>query len=83
MEQIFKKDLKCIGCLKGIFQYDAGKDEEGNKLIVYMITDDYYVQVYSKEYSIDEINNHIIRSVCSCYSRGYDKQCLGTKIKVE
>lgn len=83
MKQIFKKDLKCIGVLKGIYQHDAGEDDEGNHLIVYLITDDYYIQSYSKEYSISEINNHIQNSVLSCYSRGYDRTCLGELIEVK
>jgi len=83
MKQIFKKDLKCIGVLKGIYQHDAGEDDEGNHLIVYLIIDDYYIQKYSKETPIEKINSSIINSVCSCYSTGYDRQYLGTKIKVE
>ena len=78
MKTIERKELRFIGCLKGISQYEVRGDMS---LLVLELSDHYYLSKCENWQS--EYNQNIAHRIGVCYGSGYaNKECLGEEIKV-
>ena len=76
MKRFNKKDLHCIGVLKGISQYEIKSDLN---ILICELSGDYY---YSRVDDVKDYQKELINRVCGCYTHNYDHSFLGEVCEV-